>query len=151
MIYTTYFAKLKSLPENIVPVSICGKAPAGYKGLQYKVLAPRYDFFMKWKETQDNDYYIQCYREQVLSKLKANDVINTLYTMSNGKDIALVCYEKPQDFCHRHIVADWLCANGFPCDEYMYDTMYETTITDIFGNKSVIVVNKKQKSGADNI
>lgn len=51
MIYTTYFAKLKSLPENIIPISICGKPPVGYKGLQYKVLAPRYDFFMKWKET----------------------------------------------------------------------------------------------------
>ena len=23
-------------------------------------------------------------------------------------DIALVCYEKPGDFCHRHLVADWL-------------------------------------------
>jgi len=22
--------------------------------------------------------------------------------------IILLCYEKPADFCHRHIVADWL-------------------------------------------
>ena len=151
MIYTTYFAKLKSLPENIVPVSICGKAPAGYKGLQYKVLAPRYDFFMKWKETQDNDYYIQCYREQVLSKLKANDVINTLYTMSNGKDIALVCYEKPQDFCHRHIVADWLCANGIHCDEYVYDATIKTCIVDIYGNEHIIIRDKQDKKHKDNI
>ena len=39
MIYTSYFAKLRSLPENIVPVSICGKAPDWYKGLQYKNLS----------------------------------------------------------------------------------------------------------------
>ena len=50
MIYTSYFAKLKSLPDNIVPISICGKAPDWYKGLQYKKLAPKYDFFMKWKK-----------------------------------------------------------------------------------------------------
>ena len=50
MIYTTYFAKLKDLPDYIIPISICGKAPDWYKGLQYKKLAPKYDFFMKWKK-----------------------------------------------------------------------------------------------------
>lgn len=30
MIYTSYFAKLKSLPDNIVPISICAKAADGY-------------------------------------------------------------------------------------------------------------------------
>ncbi len=45
MIYTTYFAQLRNLPENIIPVSICGKVPNWYKGLQYKKLAPKYDFF----------------------------------------------------------------------------------------------------------
>ena len=65
MIYTSYFAKLKSLPEDLVPISICGKVPDWYKGLQYKKLAPKYDFFMKWKETHDDDYYVQQYYEQV--------------------------------------------------------------------------------------
>lgn len=86
-----------------------------------------------------------------MSHLKAYDVVNALYNLSGGIDVALVCYERPQDFCHRHIVADWLRSNGIECNEYIYDAMCETTITDIFGNKSVIVVNKNQKSGADNI
>lgn len=55
MIYTSYFAKLKSLPENIIPISICGKAPDWYKGLQYKKLAPKYDFFMEWKKNHDSE------------------------------------------------------------------------------------------------
>lgn len=63
MVYTSYFAKLKSLPDNIVPISICAKAPDWYKGLQYKKLAPKYDFFIKWKENHDNDYYIKCFNE----------------------------------------------------------------------------------------
>ena len=50
MIYTSYFAKLDSLPNNIVPISICGKAPDWYKGLQYKKLAPKWNFFKIWKE-----------------------------------------------------------------------------------------------------
>lgn len=45
MIYTSYFAKLKELEKhNIIPISICGKAPDWYKGLQYKKLAPKYGF-----------------------------------------------------------------------------------------------------------
>ena len=125
MIYTSYFAKLKSLPDNIIPISICGKAPDWYKGLQYKKLAPKYDFFMKWKENHDNDYYIKCFNEQVLSTLKADDVVFELtdivyYIKGTDMDIALICYEKPSDFCHRHLVADWLNQNGFKCEEYKF-------------------------------
>lgn len=132
MIYTSYFAKLKSLPYNIVPISICGKAPDWYKGLQYKKLAPKYDFFMEWKNNHDVDYYIKCFNEQVLDRLNAKDVIkeldNLLLGMTTSIDykadaikvpkIALICYEKPPNFCHRHLVAEWLRRNGFECEEW---------------------------------
>ena len=133
MIYTSYFAKLKSLPRHIIPISICGKAPDWYKGLQYKKLAPKYDFFMKWKENHDNDYYIKCFNEQVLDKLNVEEVVkelddillNQTTTVDYSGDlkkvprIALICYEKPSDFCHRHLVADWLNANGIECKEFI--------------------------------
>lgn len=126
MIYTSYFAKLKDLPDNIIPISICGKAPDWYKGLQYKKLAPKYDFFMKWKETHDNDYYIKCYNEQVLNKLDVINVVRDLICIvpedTTGEYICLVCYEKPGDFCHRHLVADWLSKNGFECKEFTKNT-----------------------------
>lgn len=119
IIYTSYFAKLKSLPENIIPVSICGKAPDWYKGLQYRKLAPKYDFFIKWKENHDNDYYIKCFEEQVLDKLNIHQVVFDLYeTVTDDYDIVLVCYEKPTDFCHRHLVANWLTENGYECKEW---------------------------------
>lgn len=123
MIYTSYFAKLKSLPDTIVPISICGKAPDWYKGLQYKKLAPKYDFFMKWKENHDNDYYIKCFNTQVLDKLKSEVVVAELSKMAgnsnnNFEHICLICYEKPSDFCHRHLVADWLNEEGFKCEEW---------------------------------
>ena len=135
MIYTSYFAKLKSLPDYIVPISICCKAPDWYTGLQYKKLAPKYDFFMKWKENHDNDYYIKCFNEQVLDKLNAQKVVQELNNLIDGimlnpkifhdqsliPDIAIICYEKPGDFCHRHLVADWLNKNGFRCEEWNYE------------------------------
>ena len=119
-IYTSYFAKLKKLPDNIIPISICSKVPNWYTGFQYKKLAPKYDFFMQWKATHDNDYYIKCYKEQVTDVLDANTVINDLHNLIDNvddKDIALLCYEKPTDFCHRHLVAKWLTKNGFLCKE----------------------------------
>lgn len=120
MIYTSYFAKIKDLPQHIIPISIAGRAPEWYKGPQYKKLAPKYDFFIKWKETGDNNYYIKCFNEQVLDKLDAEQVVSELIDLHSGTDVALVCYEKPTDFCHRHLVADWLNENGFKCEEYKF-------------------------------
>lgn len=112
MIYTSYFARLKSLPDNVIPISICGKAPDWYKGLQYKKLAPKYDFFMQWKYDHDNEKFIKCYNEQVLGKLNVPDVLIDLIKMlpeiDSEQHIALICYEKPSDFCHRHLVSEWL-------------------------------------------
>lgn len=121
MIYTSYFAKLKYLPKDIVPISICGKCPEWYEGIQYKVLAPKYKFFMEWKKNKDNDYYIEHFQKEVLDTLEVETVINRLYELSEGKDICLLCYEKPNDFCHRHLVANWLKENKIECEEYKYD------------------------------
>lgn len=137
-VYTSYFAKLKSLPKNIIPISICGKAPEWYKGKQYKKLAPRYEFFMEWKKNHNNDYYVKCFNEQVLSNLNAHHVYDDLYDIAEEfvntlpeEDIrkqhqqlgfpyvvALICYEKPTDFCHRHLVADWLNKSNIKCSEW---------------------------------
>lgn len=118
MIYTSYFANLKKLPDTIVPISICGKAPDWYVGLQYKVLAPKYKFFMEWKQNHDNIFYIKHFNEEVLDKLNVDEVVARLYEISGSENIALICYEKPKDFCHRHLVAAWLNGNGYQCKEW---------------------------------
>lgn len=125
MIFTTYFANLKKLPDTIIPISICGKAPNWYKGLQYKKLAPKYAFFMEWKQNHDNNYYIKHFNKEVLDILDADKVIDEIDSLilenginRVGKDVALICYEKPMDFCHRHLVADWFKNNGYSCEEF---------------------------------
>lgn len=119
MIYTSYFPKVKELEaHNITPIAICLKIPSWYSGLSFRALAPKPYFFGKWKETHDNDYYVAHYKADVLHGLDANDVVNKLKQLSAGSDIALLCYEKPTDFCHRHLVAEWLNSNGIECREY---------------------------------
>lgn len=121
MIYTSYYAMLNKIPKNIIPVSIAGKAPDFYKGLEYKKLAPKYPFFKVWKETGDNDYYIRHFQEEVLDKTDVMTVLADLLRMTNSYEICLLCYEKPGDFCHRHLVADWLNNQGVTCKEMTYE------------------------------
>lgn len=117
-IYTSYFAKLRKIDlDKYEPISICGKAPEWYKGTQYKKLAPKYRFFTEWKQNHDNNFYIEHFNKEVLDTLDVNEVIKELESKSNRKDIILLCYEKPEDFCHRHLVADWLTTNGYECKE----------------------------------
>jgi len=124
MIYTSYFAKLKSLPNHIIPISICAKAPNWYKGLQYKKLAPTYDILMKYKQDNNKENYIKNFYEQILNKLNASKVVFDLGALADENetfypfDICLVCYEKPSDFCHRHLVSEWLNQHGFKCEEW---------------------------------
>lgn len=119
MIYTSYFANVKNLPANIYPIAICGKSPNDWKFPQYKRLAPKWEFFKVWKETHDNNYYIAEFNKQVLSRLNVNSVVNELRLLCpDGKDICLICYEKPNDFCHRHLVADWFRENGYEAVEF---------------------------------
>lgn len=124
MIYTTYFAKLKALPKDVLPIAICAKPPIGYKGHSYRLLAPHYGFYSVYKETGDTEYFTHCYRDGILHNLNPVRVVADLYYLAGKSycdgDIALVCYEKSADFCHRHLVAGWLCENGFKCEEFDY-------------------------------
>lgn len=95
---TSYFAKYK----NADGISIAGKCPSWWTGDEYKILAPKYWFFQKYKEDHDAVFYTEQYYNLILNKLNPQEVYDKL------KDRVLLCYEKPGDFCHRRIVADWI-------------------------------------------
>lgn len=117
--YTTYFSNVINLPNNIAPVSIALKPPKDWDGLQYRVLAPKEEFFYKWRESRDNDYYTKRFNSEVLARLDANIVVEELQRLAKGYDsVALVCYELPTEFCHRFLVADFLRGAGFEVKEY---------------------------------
>ena len=106
------------LAYDITPISICGKAPDWYDGIQYKKLAPKWEFFSEWKKSKDNQFYVRCFDEQVLSVLNAKAVYDELTALALSTDIALVCYERPEQFCHRHLVANWFRENGLLIKEW---------------------------------
>lgn len=110
---TSYFVKTHDLLNqgytNLIAVS--GYVPEFYSE-QMKLdkrlhrcleLAPKKEWFFDWKQGKfNNDKYVELYYETVLNKLNAEELYEKL-----GSDAILLCYEKPNDFCHRHLIADW--------------------------------------------
>ena len=120
MIFTSYFAKIKKFPENVIPIAICAKTPDWYTGLRYLKLAPKYDALMKYKKTGCEECYIDYIDNELLGNLSIDEVLKDLRDLGDcdNNHIALVCYEKPDDFCHRHFVAEWLRCHGVECKEW---------------------------------
>jgi uncharacterized protein (DUF488 family) len=92
--------------KNPNAVSIAARAPDWYTGRQYKKLAPKYDFFMKYKQDGDEVYYTEQFQKLVLDVLDPRLVFEEL-----GENAILLCYEAKKEFCHRRLVANWLEKN----------------------------------------
>lgn len=110
-IYTSYFGNISRVKNT---VAICAKSPDWYAGKEYKILAPKYSFFSDYKKGLiTSEDYTRLYNEQILNKLNFERVYAELTNLHKSVDeITLLCYEKPNDFCHRHLVACWFKQNG---------------------------------------
>lgn len=103
-IYTGYFAKAKQYEsKGLVAVSIARYPPKWFSAiLSYQDLAPTSDMFK-----MTHEQYLRKF-DQILKSRNPNKVIADLKKMSGGIPVVLCCFEKPEDFCHRQLVAKWL-------------------------------------------
>lgn len=132
MIFTSYFAKIRKFPENVIPVAISAIVPDWYDGLSYSLLAPDYETLMNYKITHNEDSYFNRYNETVLKRVDPLFVLNDIqldisdptsypdipFWKNPDFHVALICYEKSSDFCHRHLVAEWFRSHGIECYEW---------------------------------
>lgn len=113
-LYTSYYAN-RQIPQHIKLVAISQFPPAWFPKDKYThalELAPTAKLLMDHKNGLiTNEQYIERYKKETLSKLNPIDVYNKY------KGSALLCFEKPEDFCHREIVADWLKEAGYKINE----------------------------------
>jgi uncharacterized protein YeaO (DUF488 family) len=124
MIYTSYFALIPKLPPDMLKISISLFTPKwaqidGY----FKCLNPTEQLLREAKSGSIlSEEAMKKYRNEILSKLSPVKVYEELIEMLNksGKeDLALLCYEKPGEICHRRFVAQWLEAgNSVSVPEY---------------------------------
>lgn len=104
IIQTSYFAKIRDIKGTVL--SISRHSPSWYTGETYSVLAPSKSLLYAYKngEVRQAEYCVEY--NQMLSKLNVKEVYNELLRYDDN--VTLLCYEKPCDFCHRRLVAEWL-------------------------------------------
>jgi len=115
-IFTSYFANYRKF-DGLVPVNISLHPPKAYSGLSYTKIAPTESILRHYKETGDVHQYKVRYWYDVIKKLSPHECFKDIERLSGGKDCVLLCYEKAEDFCHRHLFATWMNKNGFEIDE----------------------------------
>lgn len=105
-LFTSYYARSGKNPNA---VSISAKAPSFYTGKVYLPLAPSWELLRAYKSGQVDEWgYTEWYLRLLTErKLTPEHVVGELEEGS-----VLLCYEKSKDFCHRHIVAEWLEQSG---------------------------------------
>ena len=72
---------------------------------------------VKSKQNPSQKIYAERYRKEVLDKLDPQEVVRELKELAGGQDVALVCFERSGQFCHRNLVRIWL-APWEPCAEW---------------------------------
>ena len=141
MVYTSYFGKLKKVSKLMdgkiyIPYSIAFSTPNWFMGPRIKSLMPDYDLLEDYKTGSIGiERYTNRYKNKVLRDLDVDKVILELESFlpdtvdrrliemdcsimeTEDINILLCCYEKPEDFCHRHILSKWFNDNGYTVKE----------------------------------
>jgi len=122
-LWTGYFATYAKKAPDCFAVAICNTVPAGVRAdTTWKGVIPDWDScvepYKKGLITED------MYEERYLHQLDMNGEailkgVDALLSHAEkmGRRLVLLCYEKPSDFCHRHILARWLERRGFRVKE----------------------------------
>lgn len=109
--FTSYFANVKKLPPDLVPVSIARGSPRGFSGRKELRLAPTWAM-LKMKKPEYDAAFVE-----ILAKLDPAEIYQTF-----GANAVLLCWEKPGEACHRRLVAEWLeAALGIDIPEYGFE------------------------------
>lgn len=116
-IYTSYFARLSKIrseyPHALI-VSISRHSPRWlirWKDyIPCEELSPSKDLLWAWKcDRMGKALYRLKYIEEI--KPVFQQVMVRLYRLAKSRNcdvIFLLCYEKPEEFCHRHLLAEML-------------------------------------------
>jgi len=114
--FTSYYANIKNIPDDYILVSISGDIPDYIKeqvDIWDRRFAPNLDLFKEYKNSpegqQREDKYVQRFKDEVLTKYDITEIIKSWSDKCGlNQKYVLLCYETPNSFCHRHIVAEAL-------------------------------------------
>lgn len=101
-VYTSNYARNSENP-NSYAISVYG--PNWYKGKSFKLLAPKHQTVIDYKKGSITEAeYIKQYLEYIT---RDGQTAQTLYD-AIPENAILLCYESPNEFCHRRVFAEWI-------------------------------------------
>ena len=118
MYYTSYFAYVRKLnKEKFRFVCVTASKPDFCDNSieDWSFLGPSLNALKAYKKQQiTKEEYITLY------VIKLNDNWNRFkdfLILNENENIVLLCYEKSSEFCHRHILRNFLNTKGLECKE----------------------------------
>ena len=137
MVFTSYYGQMRNFPDNVTPVAISRGIPDFYKGERIIELAPPVYILSVYKKEENlhagdiermervQKWYKEEYTKHLgfLGLFKIRTMIEGVLPLgrqiwdSDTKHIALLCYEKSENFCHRNLLSDYLREHDLPCRE----------------------------------
>ena len=112
MIYTGYYSKIKEYADlGLTLLSISRTKPEFAKScIDIPQLFPSDKILWDHKKGKIDDMeYTSKYLDQ-LNELGVDRIIKMIQIF--GDDVVLLCWESPEKFCHRHILADYINKNS---------------------------------------
>jgi len=103
-IYTSNYARHGGNP---LAIGISLTVPDWYEGKRLQYLAPRSDMVGKIKKGEAN-YNQRKYTREYYDVLNGRKIDAGQLIESLPEGSLLLCYESPKDFCHRHLLAEWV-------------------------------------------
>lgn len=130
-IFTGNYEECKA--GNLISISGDRGKKAGFNGKAIPELAPKRKFWKIWhsnigkkSEEENARYYIEHYYNEVLSRVNIEKILE------DEVNPILLCYEKGQAFCHRHILAEYI------------ELMYGIKVRDIGVDENLEVTENKR-------
>ena len=124
-IYTGYYGNMRAY-SGMQCVGISVGTPRWLKAPlpNCRQLNPEYRMLKLEREP-----YTEAYNA-LLATLDPETILAYLRRVSGGKDVVLLCYERPDDFCHRQLVAEWLRAKtGIEVKEYFAPLLHKQPVS----------------------
>lgn len=124
MIYTSYFGNLKNIDRSKYKVvTICNSKPSFLRKdtliEDWGILGPRLSLLYDYKNNRvDENEYTQIYTDYILDNWEEFD---NKFKFKNLDNVIMLCYERPENFCHRHILRNILNSMNILCEEYVND------------------------------
>ena len=112
MIYTGYYSKIKEYVDSgLTLLSISRTKPEFAKScIDIPQLFPSDKILWDYKKGKiDEMKYTSKYLDQ-LNELGVDRIIKMIQIF--GDNVVLLCWESPEKFCHRHILADYINKNS---------------------------------------